>query len=82
MLTPEASRAARGLLHWGVRELATKAGVSWTTVSQFENGRLMRDSTAAKIMAALEAAGVMLVTDEKLTGAVLIYGRRGVAGRT
>lgn len=44
-LTPEAQRAARGLLNWGVRDLAAAAGVAWTTVSQFENGRPMRSGT-------------------------------------
>jgi len=76
MLTPEAQRAARGLLGWGVRELAAEAGVAWTTVSQFENGRDLRPSTAAKIVAALEAHGVDLVGDDGRTGAVLIYARR------
>jgi transcriptional regulator with XRE-family HTH domain len=76
MLTPEAQRAARGLLSWGVRELAAAAGVAWTTVSQFENGRPMRESTASKIVAALQAEGVELVADKARTGAVLVYARR------
>jgi transcriptional regulator with XRE-family HTH domain len=76
MLTPEAQRAARGLLGWGVRELAVEAGVAWTTISQFENGRPLRDSTAAKIVAALEAHGIELIADEERTGAVLVYARR------
>ena len=76
MLTPEAQRAARGLLNWGVRELAAKAGVAWTTVSQFENGRPLRDSTAAKILAAFEAEGVELTADADRTGAALVYARR------
>ena len=76
MLTPEAQRAGRGLLNWGVRELAAKAGVAWTTISQFENGRTLRESTAAKILAAFEAEGVELVADTERTGAVLVYARR------
>ncbi len=76
MLTPEAQRAARGLLNWGVRDLAAKAGVAWTTVSQFENGRPMRETTAAKITAAFEAEGVELVADDDRTGAVLVLARR------
>lgn len=76
MLTPEAQKAARGLLSWGVRELAAEAGVAWTTVSQFENGRPMRDSTAAKIVAAFEAHGVEVIADDDRTGAVLTYARR------
>ncbi len=79
MLTPEAQRAGRGLLNWGVRDLAAKAGVAWTTVSQFENGRPLRDTTAAKILAAFDAEGVELTADAERTGAVLVYARR--AGR-
>lgn len=76
MITPEAQRAGRGLLNWGVRDLAAKAGVAWTTISQFENGRPMRDTTAAKIVAAFEAEGVELTATAERTGAVLIYARR------
>ena len=76
MLTPEAQRAGRGLLNWGVRELAAKAGVAWTTVSQFENGRPLRATTAERILAAFEAEGVELTTDADRTGAVLVYARR------
>jgi transcriptional regulator with XRE-family HTH domain len=79
MLTPEASRAARGLLGWGVRELAAEAGVDKATITQFENGRELRLSTAAKIVSALEAQGVEIVSDNERTGAVLVYARRKVA---
>ena len=76
MLTPEGQRAGRGLLNWGVRDLAAKAGVAWTTVSQFENGRPLRDTTASKILAAFEAEGVELTADADRTGAALVYARR------
>jgi transcriptional regulator with XRE-family HTH domain len=76
MITPEAQRAARGLLGWGVRDLAAAAGIAWTTVSQFENGRPLRPSSAAKIEAALAAEGVELVADADKTGAVLVFARR------
>ncbi|MDP3406596.1 MAG: helix-turn-helix transcriptional regulator [Brevundimonas sp.] len=76
MITPEAQRAARSLLGWGVRDLAAKAGLSWTTVSQFENGRPLRDANAAKIVEALQAHGVELIADDDRTGAVLVYARR------
>lgn len=75
-LTPESQRAARGLLGWGVRELAAASGVAWTTVSQFENGRPMRATTAAKIVAALQAEGIELVGDDDKTGALIVYARR------
>ena len=76
MLTPEALRAARGLLGWGVRDLAAKAGVAWTTVNQFENGRALRPTSACKIVAALEAEGIELVADDARTGALLVYAKR------
>lgn len=76
MLTPEASRAGRGLLNWSLKELAERAGVAFTTISQFENGRPSYGSTAAKIVAAFEAHGVEVIADEDRTGAVLAYARR------
>jgi transcriptional regulator with XRE-family HTH domain len=76
MLTPEASRAARGLLNWSLKDLAEHAGVAFTTISQFENGRPPYEATVAKIMAAFEAHGVELVADDERTGAVLVYARR------
>lgn len=39
MITPEQSRAARGWLDWGQEELAAKAGVSLSTIRDFEKGR-------------------------------------------
>jgi len=76
MLTPEATRAARGLLGWSLQHLATVCGVSFETLSRFENGRPLRESTAAKIAAAFEAEGIELLADEDRTGAVLVYARR------
>lgn len=76
MITPEGSRAARGLLGWNLKDLAEKAGVSFTTISQFENGRPSYGSTAAKLAAAFEAHGVELVADDDRTGAVLVYAKR------
>ena len=76
MLTLEACKSARALLGWGVRDLAAASSVAWTTISQFENGRPMREVTAAKLSAAFEANGVELIADDERTGAVLIYARR------
>ena len=76
MITPEASRAARGLLNWSLKDLAQFSGLSFTTISQFENGRPPYGSTMAKIAAAFEAHGVELVADDDRTGAVLVYARR------
>ena len=71
MFTPQSLRAARGLLNWGVRDLGREAGVAWTTVSQFENGRRLRKSTADKLAKALRVHGVELITSDDMTGAVL-----------
>lgn len=79
MITPEASRAARGLLGWTLEMLAERSGVSFGTLTRFENGRPMRGSTAAKIQTAFEAEGVELVIDDDRTGAVLVYARRAAS---
>ncbi len=75
-LTPEASRAGRGLLGWTLERLATESGVGFGTLSRFENGRALRTATAAKIAAAFAAEGVELIADLERTGAVMVYARR------
>ncbi|MEI9903372.1 MAG: helix-turn-helix transcriptional regulator [Asticcacaulis sp.] len=71
MITPQSLRAARGLLNWGVRDLGKAAGVAWTTVSQFENGRSLRKSTADKLVKAVACQGRGTDRGEDMTGAVL-----------
>ncbi len=75
-LSPEACRAARGLLGWSLQELAKATELSFETLSRFENGRPMRGSTAARVVAAFADMGVDLVSEPDRTGAVLIYARR------
>jgi len=76
-LTPEACRAGRALVGWSMRDLAEHAGVSLGAVNRLEGGdTASRGGTAAKIIAALEAKGVEIVSAEDRTGAVLIYARR------
>jgi len=75
MITPEALRAARALLKWGTRETADASGVSWMTISEAENGRPLRKSTADKIVSAFAAHGVEIVTTDKKTGALIAYAR-------
>ena len=58
MLSSKHIRAARAVLGWGVRDLAKKAGVSVNAVTRLEGGQDVRKSTADKIQATLEAAGV------------------------
>lgn len=59
ILRPEQCRAARGLLNWTQDELAAAAGVSRSTVRDFECQRheLQRGSETM-VMEALERAGV------------------------
>ena len=54
------ARAATGL---GVRELASLAGVAQATVSRLERGEDLKASTIAAIRAALEAAGVVFLSE-------------------
>ena len=51
-------RAARGLLHWSVRDLAERAGVHRNTVTNMESDRATHAPTIAAMVRALEAAGV------------------------
>ena len=67
LLIPAQVRAARGLLGWSARELADRAGVHVTTVQRLElaHGSLRGASkTVEKIRRALEAAGVIFISDE------------------
>jgi transcriptional regulator with XRE-family HTH domain len=61
-LTPGQCRAARGLIDWTQEQLAERAGVSRSTVRDFEKGRHdLHRASAAVIRSALEAAGVVLI---------------------
>lgn len=60
-LTPNQIRAARALLNWTTRQLASAAGVHWNTVTNIETGRTAgAPQTLAAICEALETAGVEL----------------------
>ncbi len=68
-MTPEQSRAARGLLDWGQAELAAAANVSLSTVRDFEKGRRVpigNNLTAMRV--ALEGQGIAFVEDETTLG--------------
>ncbi len=61
-LTPEQCRAARGLLDWTQEQLAEAAGVSRSTVRDFEKERHhLNRSSEQLIVEAFERAGVMLI---------------------
>lgn len=64
MLTPEQSRAARGLLDWSQQQLAESAHLGLSTVRDFEKGRRTpTHNNLAAIRAALEAAGVEFIPE-------------------
>src|SRR3546814_3804792 len=62
ILFPEQCRAARGLLNWTQAELAMFAGISRSTVRDFEGERhQLHRSTEALLISTLEKAGVRLL---------------------
>jgi transcriptional regulator with XRE-family HTH domain len=63
-ITPEQSRAARGLLDWSRDQLSEASGVPKRTIMRFEGREAEpRTSTLMAIRAALEAAGVIFVDE-------------------
>jgi len=56
-------KMARAALGWGVRELAIAAKVSGDTVNRLERGEPLRERTLAAVRAAMEAAGVVFITE-------------------
>ena len=63
-LSPAQCRAARGLLDWTQERLAEAAGISRSTVRDFESGRHeLHRSTAELIVAAFGAAGAVLLPE-------------------
>ncbi len=71
ILTPEAMRAARALLKWTMRDLATRSGVGLVTINAIENGRPYREGTGEKIVATFAAHGVEIL-DGDAPGARII----------
>ena len=62
ILLPAQCRAARGLINWSQGELADRAGVSRSTVKDFETERhALHHSTERLLIDAIEAAGVILI---------------------
>lgn len=68
-LLPQQCRAARGMLDWTQEQLATLAGVSRSTVRDFEGCRReLHQTTEALLIKAFESAGVRLVFDRREPG--------------
>jgi transcriptional regulator with XRE-family HTH domain len=61
-MTPAQSRAARALINWSQDALAEKAGVSVTSIRNFERGATVpvRNNLLA-LQAALHAAGIEFI---------------------
>ena len=58
--------AARGLINWSQGELADRAGVSRSTVKDFETERhALHHSTERLLIEAIEAAGVSLIAGDE-----------------
>jgi transcriptional regulator with XRE-family HTH domain len=77
-ITPEQCRAARGLLDWTQEELADRAGVSRSTVREFEKGRHeLQRSSAAQILGAFEISGVVMIHGTDLGPGVRLTTPRG-----
>lgn len=77
---PDLCRAARGLLDWTQAELAERAGVSRSTVRDFEQERhALHRATEAQLVRTLEAAGVRILGDEA-GGPGVCRSRKGASG--
>jgi transcriptional regulator with XRE-family HTH domain len=65
-MTPDQSRAARGLLDWSQAELAARSNLSESTIRDFEKGRRVPSiNNLAAIRRALQAAGVEFIDGDQ-----------------
>jgi transcriptional regulator with XRE-family HTH domain len=63
-ISPEQSRAARGLLDWSQTKLGAHANLSESTIRDFEKGRRVPTiNNLAAIRSALETAGVEFIPE-------------------
>lgn len=70
ILLPAQCRGARGLLGWSQGDLADRAGVSRSTVKDFETERhALHHSTERLLIDAIEAGGVALIAPDDDHGA-------------
>ncbi|MBO9097246.1 MULTISPECIES: helix-turn-helix domain-containing protein [Rhizobium] len=67
ILTPAHCRAARGFLDWTQSDLAEKAGVSRSTIRDYEGARHdIHRATEAQLKLALEDGGVVFTNIDPL----------------
>jgi transcriptional regulator with XRE-family HTH domain len=65
-MTPDQSRAARGLLDWSQAELAARSNLSESTIRDFEKGRRVPSiNNLAAMRRALEVAGVQFIDGDQ-----------------
>ena len=77
-LRPSQCRAARGLLDWTQEHLADRAGLSRSTVRDFESGRHeLNRASSVLIVATLAEAGVILIGADDLGPGVRLRDRAG-----
>jgi transcriptional regulator with XRE-family HTH domain len=63
-LTPEQSRAARGLLDWSQTQLGEASNLSESTIRDFEKGRrIPSPNNLAAVQRALESAGINVLNE-------------------
>lgn len=61
-ILPAQCRAARGLLDWSQEDLAQAAGLSRSTIKDFEAGRHeLQRASAAQLVQSLMTAGIVLL---------------------
>jgi transcriptional regulator with XRE-family HTH domain len=76
-LLPEQCRAARGLLNWTQEHLAVIAGVSRSTIKDFEcNRHAIHRATEVLLIRALEEGGVSLIPAQEEGPGVRLSGSR------
>lgn len=76
LLTGQACKGARGLLSWGVRDLAREASVGVNTISRLESGGQANAATRLAILNAFWRHGVE-ITNGEYTGARLRLDQTG-----
>ena len=82
MITPQESKAARGLLDWSQADLAEASLIGQSTARNFENGS--RSTTLANLIAIQNAfvmAGVIFDSDRRYVGVKIRRGKRSLRPR-
>ncbi|MGE0666910.1 MAG: multiprotein-bridging factor 1 family protein [Sphingomonadales bacterium] len=68
-ISPDTCRAARALIDWTRKDLASAASVAERTVASFERGdRIAYQDTQERLRAALESAGVVFLAVGSIEG--------------